>query len=412
MNQQAGAQPGMLPLQNIKVLELGHIVAGPAASLLLADLGADVIKIERPDGGDQARSMPGAGNSGFFHYNRNKRSLAIDLKSAKGKEILLKLVAKADICLDNYGPGALERLGLGYDELAKINPRLLYLSVKGFLPGPYENRLALDEVVQMMGGLAFMTGPPGKPLRAGASIIDIGAATYGIIGILAALYMRELTGVGQKIDSGLFETTVFLVGQHLARSGASGEPAKPMAAEGQGVRMGWGIFHLFPTSDNQQVFIAVTSNAHWERFCKEFNLPDLFADARLDTNPKRARERDYLLPRVNAETARYTAEALTAKLEGANIPYSPVNRPDQLFDDPHLLATGQLIPTTFPGGRTAGVPKMPFKSSIYDMSLRRVAPGLGEHTREVLVEAGYSDAEIDVMLAEGAVMNGQAADLR
>ncbi len=411
MNQKTSAQPGMLPLQNLTVLELGHIVAGPAASLLLADLGANVIKVERIDGGDQARSMPGAGSSGFFHYNRNKRSLAIDLKSAKGKEVLLKLVARADICLDNYAPGALERLGLAYEDLAKVNPRLLYLSVKGFLPGPYQNRLALDEVVQMMGGLAYMTGPPGRPLRAGASIIDIGAATYGIIGILAALYMRELTGVGQKITSGLFETTVFLVGQHLARSGASGQASVPMAAEGQGVRMGWGIFHLFPTSDNQQVFIAVTSNAHWERFCKEFDLPELYTDPRLDTNPKRAVEREYLLPRVNSETAKYTAEALIAKLEGANIPYSPVNRPDQLFDDPHLLATGQLIATTFPGGRTAGVPKMPFKSNLYDMTLRRVAPGLGEHTLEVLAEAGFSDQEIEAMLAENAVACGEAADL-
>ncbi|MFM9968855.1 MAG: CaiB/BaiF CoA transferase family protein [Burkholderiales bacterium] len=400
-----------LPLQNLKVLELGHIVAGPAAALLLADLGADVIKIERIDGGDQARSMPGAGSSGFFHYNRNKRSLAIDLKSAKGKTTLLKLVAKADICLDNYAPGALERLGLGYEDLAKVNPRLLYLSVKGFLPGPYENRLALDEVVQMMGGLAYMTGPPGRPLRAGASIIDIGAATYGIIGILAALYMRELTGVGQKITSGLFETTVFLVGQHLARSGQNGEACKPMATEGQGVRMGWGIFHLFPTKDEQKVFIAVTSNTHWERFCKEFGLPDLFADPRLDTNPKRAVERDYLLPRVNAETAKYTAAELIAKLEGANIPYSPVNRPDQLFDDPHLLATGQLIPTTFPGGRTAGVPKMPFKSNLYDMSLRRAAPGLGEHTLEVLAEAGFSDEEIDAMLDDKVIASGAPPNL-
>ncbi len=412
MQKKAGAQPGVLPLRNIKVLELGHIVAGPAASLILADLGADVIKIERPDGGDQARQMPGTGNSSFFYYNRNKRSLAVDLKSPKGKALMLRLIADTDICLDNYAPGALERLGLGYEELARINPRLLYLSLKGFLPGPYENRLALDEVAQMMGGLAFMTGPPGKPLRAGASIIDMGAATYGIVGILAALYMRELTGVGQKITSGLFETSVFFVGQWLARSGQSGLPAKPMATEGQGVRMGWGIFHLFPTSDNSQVFIAVTSNTHWERFCKEFGLADLYADERLDSNPKRALARDWLLPRINAETARYTAETLIAKLDGANIPYAPVNRPDQLIEDPHLLAAGQLMPTAFPGGRVSAVPKMPFKSSLYEMDTHRPAPGLGEHTREVLAEAGYSAAEIEAMLAEGTVMSGGAADLR
>lgn len=412
MQKKANTATGRLPLQNIKVLELGHIVAGPAASLILADLGADVVKIERPDGGDQARQMPGTGNSSFYYYNRNKRSLAVDLKSPKGKALILRLVEKADICLDNYAPGALERLGLGYEDLAKVNPRLLYLSLKGFLPGPYENRLALDEVAQMMGGLAFMTGPPGKPLRAGASIIDMGAATYGIVGILAALYMRELTGVGQKITSGLFETSVFFVGQWLARSGQSGLPAKPMATEGQGVRMGWGIFHLFPTSDSQQVFIAVTSNNHWERFCREFGLQDLYADERLDSNPKRAQARDWLLPRINAETAKYSAETLIAKLEGANIPYAPVNRPDQLIEDPHLLAAGQLMPTAFPGGRVSAVPKMPFKSSRYEMDTRRPAPGLGEHTREVLDEAGYSAEEIDAMLAESVVMSGGPPDLR
>src|SRR4051812_16853227 len=172
-----------LPLEGLRVLELGHIVAGPTASLILADLGADVIKVENPDGGDQARRMPGA-SSGFYYFNRNKRSIAIDLKAPGGRETFLKLVKDVDVCLDNYAPGAMDRLNLGYDELAKLNPGLLYLAVKGFLPGPYEHRPSLDELAQMMGGLAFMTGPSGRPLRAGASIIDIGAATYGVIGIL------------------------------------------------------------------------------------------------------------------------------------------------------------------------------------------------------------------------------------
>ena len=401
----------MLPLANIKVVELSHIVAGPTAGLLLADLGAEVIKVERLGTGDQARTMPGAGHAGFYHFNRNKRSIAVDLKADKGKALIRKLVDKADVCLDNFAPGALERLGLGYEDLAKVNPRLLYLSLKGFLPGPYEDRLSLDEVAQMMGGLAYMTGPPGKPLRAGASIIDIGAATYGVIGILAALYMRELTGVGQKITSGLFETSSFLVGQWMALAASSGQPSKPMATEGQGVRMGWGIFHLFPTKDEQQVFIAVTSNAHWERFCKAFSFEDWLADESLDTNPKRAAAQLRVLPRVQAETAKYTREELMAKLQAANIGHAPVNRPDQLINDPHLKASGQLIETRFPTGGRGGVPKMPFKSSRYEMGMRRPAPGLGEHTREILAEAGYGQAEIEAMIAEGTVESGKPIDL-
>jgi crotonobetainyl-CoA:carnitine CoA-transferase CaiB-like acyl-CoA transferase len=401
----------VLPLNNLKVLEFGHIVAGPTAGLILADLGAEVIKIERLGSGDQARTMPAAGQAGFFHFNRNKRSLAVDLKADKGKALLMKLVAKADICLDNFAPGALERAGLGYEELAKVNPRLLYLSLKGFLPGPYEDRLSLDEVAQMMGGLAYMTGPPGKPLRAGASIIDIGAATYGVLGILSALYQRELTGVGQKITSGLFETTSFLVGQWMALASASGQPSKPMATEGQGVRMGWGIFHLFPTKDDQQVFIAVTSNAHWERFCRAFGLDDLLADESLNTNPKRAAQQPRVLGRVNEQTMKHTAKELQAKLAEANIGYAPVSRPDQLIDDPHLKASGQLIETRFPSGRTGNVPKMPFKSSRFEFGMRRPAPGLGEHTKEILAEAGYGEAEIEVMLAEGVVEAGKPIKL-
>src|SRR6201996_8338513 len=295
-----------LPLHGLRVLELGHIVAGPRAALILADLGADVIKIENPDGGDQARRMPGAG-SGYYYFNRNKRSVAIDLKAPLGKALFLNLIRGADICLDNYAPDALKRLGLDFDVLAAENPRLIHMAIKGFLPGPYEKRPSLDELAQMMGGLAFMTGPPGRPLRAGASIIDIGAATYGVIGILAALYQRAETGRGQHITSGLFETTVFWVGQWMARAVATGQPSRPMAEIGQSVRMGWGIFHLFETADQQQVFIGVTSNAHWERFCGELGLPQLYADENLNTNEKRVTAQEWMLPKIRAVTAKYTS---------------------------------------------------------------------------------------------------------
>jgi crotonobetainyl-CoA:carnitine CoA-transferase CaiB-like acyl-CoA transferase len=389
--------PNILPLHGLRVLELGHIVAGPAAALILADLGADVIKIEHPDGGDQARRMPGAG-SGYYYFNRNKRSVAVDLKSPQGKALFRTLTRSADVCLDNYAPGALDRLGLGFDVLAAENPRLIYMAIKGFLPGPYEHRPSLDELAQMMGGLAYMTGPPGRPLRAGASIIDIGAATYGVIGILAALHRRAETGHGEMITSGLFETSVFWVGQWMARAVATGEPSRPMAEIGQSLRMGWGIFHLFPTADNEQVFIGVTSDAHWERFCATFGLPELFADESLSTNPKRVAAQEWLLPKVREAVSRFGSAELQKKLEQASVPYAPLRRPDQLLDDPHLKESGQLLAVPMDDGRIGTLPKLPFRSSDYEFTLKRPAPRLGEHTREVLAEAGLDTAQIDALL--------------
>ncbi len=397
---------GNLPLHGLRVLELGHIVAGPTASLILADLGADVIKVENPDGGDQARRMPGAG-SGYYFFNRNKRSVAIDLKSALGKTLFLTLARSSDVCLDNYAPGALDRLGLGFDALAAENSRLIYMAIKGFLPGPYELRPSLDELAQMMGGLAFMTGPPGQPLRAGASVIDIGAATYGVIGILAALHQRAETGRGQMITSGLFETTVFWVGQWMARAAATGQPSRPMAEVGQSLRMGWGIFHLFATADDQQVFIGVTSNAHWERFCAAFELNELFADERLNTNEKRVVAQEWMLPRLRGVVARYNAAELQRKLEQASVPYAPLRRPDQLRDDPHLKASGQLLRVPMAEGQIADLPKLPFTSNEYDFGIRLPPPKLGEHTREVLGEAGLDRAQIDALIAAGVVVQGE-----
>jgi len=225
-----------LPLEGTRVLELGHIVAGPAAGLILADLGADVIKIEDPSrGGDQSRHNP-SGLATFYFLNRNKRSFAVNLKEPQGRELFLKFASACDVVLDNYAPGVLERLGVDYDAVSKINPRIIYCSINGFLTGPYAHRPALDEVAQMMGGIAFMTGLPDRPLRIGASVTDISAATYGVIGILCALLQRNQTGRGQRLTSGLFETVVFWVGQHLAHFACTGEPSVPMPVRKMGTR--------------------------------------------------------------------------------------------------------------------------------------------------------------------------------
>jgi crotonobetainyl-CoA:carnitine CoA-transferase CaiB-like acyl-CoA transferase len=253
----SSAMTGSLPLDGLRVLELGHIIAGPSAGLLLADLGADVIKVEKPGEGDQTRGMP-AGNGANFHFlNRNKRSITIDLKgSPEGRALFLRLARGSDIVIDNFSYGAVEGLGLGYDVLARENPRIIYMALKGFLPGPYEARPFLDELAQMSAGLAFMTGPRGQPMRAGASIVDVGAAAYGVIAVLAALQQRAHTGRGQKITSGLYETTVFWVGQWLANYGATGEPSVPMPEIRQGTRMGWGIYQLFTAAEAEQVFVG------------------------------------------------------------------------------------------------------------------------------------------------------------
>jgi crotonobetainyl-CoA:carnitine CoA-transferase CaiB-like acyl-CoA transferase len=395
---------GTLPLDGLRVLELGHIVAGPSAGLLLADLGADVIKVERPGEGDQSRTMP-AGTSGNFHFlNRNKRSIAIDLKgSSEGRELFLRLVKASDVVIDNFAYGAVEGLGLGYDVLSRVNAGIIYLALKGFLPGPYEARPFLDELAQMSAGLAFMTGPRGQPMRAGASIVDVGAAAYGVIAVLAALQQRGRTGVGQKITSGLYETAVFWVAQWLAQYAATGEPSVPMPEIRQGTRMGWGVYQLFAASDGEQVFIGITSNGHWERFCTEFGLDDLLADERLNDNTKRVAARDWLPGRIAEETRRYSSAELAERLERARVPFAPLRRPDQLVDDPHLNAANQWIATPLPGRGTAKLPKMPVRSTAFEFGLRRPAPRLGEHTREVLEEFGLEKDEIDTLASRGVI---------
>ena len=393
-----------LPLEGLRVLELGHIVAGPSAGLVFADLGADVIKVEKPGEGDQSRGMP-AGNSANFHFlNRNKRSITIDLKgSREGRELFLRLAKGTDVVIDNFAHGAVEGLGLGYDVLAAANPGLIYLAVKGFLPGPYEARPFLDELAQMSAGLAFMTGPRGQPMRAGASIVDVGAAAYGVTAVLAALHQRARTGRGQKITAGLYETTVFWVGQWLASHAATGEPSVPMPEMRQGTRMGWGIYQLFTAADDQQVFIGITSNAHWERFCTEFKLDDLLADEQLNDNAKRVAARGWLPARIAEEVRKYPGPALMERLERARIPFAPLRRPDELVDDPHLNASAQFVETPLPGRPAAKLPKLPVRSTAYEMQLRRPAPRLGEHTRAVLGEFGLSNEEIDALASRRVI---------
>ena len=388
-----------LPLSGIKALELGHAILGPSCGQILADMGADVIHVERAPEGDYTRNLPGMGSGFHSYFNRNKRSLVVDLKSEQGKDLLKKLIASADVMYDNFGPGAVDRLGFSYEACSAINPRLIYCSLKGFMPGPYEHRPSLDNLVQMMGGLAYMTGPAGRPLRAGASVIDIMGGTFGALGIIAALYERQQTGKGQMVRATLYEATAYLVGQHMAMTAVTGEPAPPMP-EGE---MPWGVYDLFETEDGETIFIGMTSDAHWQRFCEVFGLEDLFADERLKTNNSRCTERKWLIPKLSEVFKQLSSEVVIDGCEKSVIPFAPVRRPDELFDDPHLNESGGLIDTPLPGGKRGKLPKIPLRMGKYEFDMRHDPPKPGEGTHEILKAIGLSEGEIENLIQEGIV---------
>ena len=384
-----------LPLSGIRVIEFTHMVMGPSVGLILADLGADVIKVE-PKGGDQTRHLLGSGAGYFPMFNRNKRSICLDLKSEVGKAAAIALVEGADILIENFRPGTLVRLGLGPDDFAERHPRLIYCSAKGFLAGPYENRTALDEVTQMMGGLAYMTGPPGRPLRAGASVVDITGGMFGVIGILAALERRHRTGRGGDVKCALFETTAFLVGQHMAQEAVTGKAPRPMPDR----ISAWAIYDVFETRlPDEQVFVGVVSDGQWVAFCEAFGLDAFLADATLATNNQRVEARERILPTVrDCFRAMSRAEAV-ALLERLGLPFAPIATPSDLFDDQHLGAGGGLVDLTLEDGTQTRLPGLPIEMDGSRMPRRLGLPTPGEHGAELLREAGLSEDRIAAALA-------------
>ena len=373
-----------LPLQGIKVIEFTHMVMGPATGMILADLGADVIKVE-PPGGDQTRRLGGSGAGYFPMFNRNKRSICLDLKIPADLDTAFALCAHADIVVENFKPGTLARLGLGYERLREKNPRLIFCSDKGFLTGPYQHRTALDEVTQMMGGLAYMTGPVGQPLRAGASVIDIAGGMFGVIGVLAALERRHRTGVGGEVKSALFETTAFLVGQHMAQKAVTGVAARPMPER----ISAWAIYDVFETvRPDEQLFIGVVSDGQWHSFCQAFDLKDLGTDPAYATNNQRVQARDILLPRIRALFVDMPRDMLIARLDAIGLPFAPIMRPEDLFTDPHLLAGG-MIDVTLPNGERTKLPGLPIELDGARLPLRCDVPSAGQDGADILRHLDY-----------------------
>lgn len=384
------------PLTGIRVVEFTHMVMGPVVGHILAGLGAEVVRIE-PLGGDSTRRLKGSGAGYFPMYNRGKQSICLDLKDPQGLAVARDLTARADVLVENFRPGALDRLGLDYDRCAATNPRLIYCSEKGFLPGPYEQRTALDEVAQMMGGLAYMTGPPGRPLRAGASVIDVTGGMFGVIGVLAALEERHRTGRGQKVIASLFETTTYLVGQHMAQYAVTGSPAAPMPARVSA----WAIYDVFETKD-EPVFIGVVTDALWEKFCRIFALDALWADETLRENNARVVARDRIIPEIRALIATMTRAEVIAKLDGSGLPFAPIGKPEDLFDDPHLQHGG-LEDVTLDNGTQVRLPTIPLQMDGARIGSPQHLPKPGRDTRTVLESLGYDKDKIAALIAGGAV---------
>ena len=364
-----------LPLEGIRVIEFSHLVMGPSCGMILADLGAEVIKVEPRGAGDKTRYLPGSGSGLFPAFNRNKLSVQLDIAEADDRDTVLQLIDSADVLLENFRVGKMESMGFGYEELSARNPGLIYCSLKGFLSGPYGERTALDEVVQMLGGLAYMTGPPGQPLRAGASVNDIMGGMFGVIGVLSALRVRERTGEGQVINSALFENNAFLVGTHMAQAQLSDEPLRPMPTR----RATWAVYDIFRDAEDNQVFVAAVSDGQWRDLCDEFGLTGLAADSALETNQGRVDQRERIHAELQTALSRLSLAEIEDKCTRRGLPVAPVNTPADLTTDAHLVASGALAATGLPTGESVDVPLLPLTFDGRRLGLRSGVPEPGRH---------------------------------
>ena len=389
-----------LPLQGMRVVEMGQIVAGPTAGLILGDLGAEVIKVEPPGAGGPSR--PGNQRNGsFFFLNRNKRTIVLDLAAPEGHDIAMKLIGECDVLIENMAPGTMTRLGLGYETLHAEFPRLVYCSIKGYLSGPYQSRPLMDEPGQMAAGLAFMTGLPGQPLRAGASVVDIGAASFAVVGVMSALLEREKTGQGQHVTGGLFETALFYVGQHMSATQMTGKPPQPMSVQRGEVRPA--IYDLFTCKDGRQVFLGIVSDGQWNRITSVLGLQDLAQNPTFKHNAGRLENRDMLMKRIGEALAKFNSQDAVEMIVNAGVIGAPLNTPLTVLDDPHVKAEGRTLSLKIAGvdGR---LPPLPLETDAYKFEVRHSAPAVaGIHTRDVMLELGYTASQIDAFARKGVI---------
>ena len=370
-----------LPLTGVRVVEMTHMVMGPTCGMILAQLGAEVIKVE-PPGGDKTRSLGGMGTSFFPLFNRGKRSIVLDFAKPDDRETMHALLTSADVFLENFRDGQLEKQGLGADELRRKYPHLIICGHKGFLSGPYEHRPALDEVVQMMSGLAAMTGTRDKPQRVGSSANDIMGGMFGAISILAALYQRRSGAEGADIRIGLFENCLFLVAQHMVEFEMTGNKPRSMPER----EHAWPIYDIFDTAGGDRIFIGVVTEGHWAVFCKEFGLKEFAEDPTLRNTTDRILARGRIIPRVAEVVRQWKMTDLSEKLDALNICFSPINRPEDLLTDPHVLRPGGLVQNFNANGAPFRVPALPIEWNGANVGEGLKVPVLGADTEAIRAE--------------------------
>jgi crotonobetainyl-CoA:carnitine CoA-transferase CaiB-like acyl-CoA transferase len=393
----------MGPLAGVKVIELAQIMAGPTCGMLLADMGADVIKVERIPGGDDTRRMNrpevNGESAAFMAMNRNKRGIALDLKRPAAREALIRMVARSDVVTENYRGGTMDKLGLGYDALQRVNPALIYCSISGYgRSGPYADKGGFDLIAQGMSGLMAITGEPGgAPVKAGSPICDINAGILGALGIVAAYVHRLRTGEGQLVDTSLFEAGIqqtywqsaifFATGHSPAATGSAHILSAP--------------YQAFRAKDGW-LTIGGANQANWERLARVLGAPEWLADERFGSNSDRMKNLDALTPLMNAKLGQKTVREWTALLEAEGVPCGPINSIGDMAADPQTLAREMVVELEHPrAGRTRAL-GLPIKFSATPGRVARPAPCYGEHTREVLGEFGFAAPEIEALFASGA----------
>jgi crotonobetainyl-CoA:carnitine CoA-transferase CaiB-like acyl-CoA transferase len=389
-----------LPLDGVRVVDLTRVLAGPFCGALLGDLGADVVKVEDPAGGDEARAwapQKDGESPGFLVNNRNKRGIAVDLKTADGAEVVRRLAARADVLIENFRSGAMEAFGLGYDSLAQRNPRLVYCSVSAFgRTGPRAAEAGYEAVMQAFGGIMSITGEPGgAPVRCGVSFVDLTTGILCALGTLAALRLRETTGVGQRVDGSLLETAIALLNYQAENYLLAGEVPRPLGSAHPSLAP----YRNFRCGDGQWVFIAGANDRLWKRLAGAIGLEALAADPRYATNLARVANREAVDREVETAVERFDRAELLDRLAAAGVPAAPVNSVDQLLVDAQARSRPLMRRMSHPRLGELPVLGMPLAFSGMDPAVRRHAPALGEHTDEVLAEHGYSPPEIAALRA-------------
>ncbi len=378
------------PLAGYRVIEMTHMIMGPSCGMFLGMLGAEVIKVEPPEG-DKTRALTGMGRGFYPTFNRGKKSVTLDLKSDAGQDALHRLLEGADVFVENFRDQSLAKMGFAPEVLKARYPSLIVSSLKGFLKGPYENRTAMDEVVQMMTGMAYMTGPTGRPLRIGSSANDIMGGLFGAFAVLAALLQREKDGEGHVVRTGLFENCLFLVAQHMVQFDIEGREAPPMPER----EFSWPVYDIFETSEGRQIFIGAVTEGQWVTLCNILGLQELLADPALQTRMNQINARDRTIPVVTEAVRSRSFDDLIAAFEDAGIPFSPIHRPAEMYDDPHVTRPGGLFTSSLPDGTTYRAPAMPFEiddQTLVGDNLDIVASGADTHS--VLSKAGLTETEI------------------